>query len=381
MGALVGSLGSGTVSNCRIEGGQVQGESRTGGLAGINRGTISDCYTTCRVQQAEQRSLESANESYDRREFYGGLVGVNFGEISNCHTAGEIAGERKIGGLVGEDYGRISNSWSDSYVSGDLDIGGLVGRSRYTSILSNCYATGHVSGSKSVGGLIGNCNSSILECYVTGSVSAGQWGGGFAGFNEGTITSCYSIASVSVDSDTAGGLVGLNGGTILTSVARGEVTGEQSVGGLVGENKKWYQIVAGIPIEYDGVVLDSYSEGNVHGKYGVGGLIGTNTGTVLKCYSIGEVTGERNFGGLVGINGEIHVLGSFWDIQTSGQSTSDGGEGKTTAQMQTAGTFLDAGWDFVDETTNGTEDIWWILEGQDYPRLWWEMTENPMLNN
>jgi len=27
-------------------------------------------------------------------------------------------------------------------------------------------------------------------------------------------------------------------------------------------------------------------------------------------------------------------------------------------------------WDFVDETANGTDDIWWILEGQDYPRLW-----------
>ncbi len=47
--------------------------------------------------------------------------------------------------------------------------------------------------------------------------------------------------------------------------------------------------------------------------------------------------------------------------------------GNTTAEMQTASTFLNAGWDFVDETLNGTEDIWWILEGQDYPRLWWEL--------
>ena len=30
-------------------------------------------------------------------------------------------------------------------------------------------------------------------------------------------------------------------------------------------------------------------------------------------------------------------------------------------------------WDFIDETANGTDDIWWILEGQDYPRLWWEL--------
>jgi len=27
------------------------------------------------------------------------------------------------------------------------------------------------------------------------------------------------------------------------------------------------------------------------------------------------------------------------------------------------------------KTTYGTDDIWWILEGQDYPRLWWELIE------
>ncbi len=43
--------------------------------------------------------------------------------------------------------------------------------------------------------------------------------------------------------------------------------------------------------------------------------------------------------------------------------------------MQTAATFLNADWDFLGETANGTEDIWWILEGQDYPGLWWELIE------
>ncbi len=62
----------------------------------------------------------------------------------------------------------------------------------------------------------------------------------------------------------------------------------------------------------------------------------------------------------------------LWDAQISGQATSAGGTGKTTSEMQTAKTFLDAGWDFVGETTNGTEDIWWINEGKDYPRLWWQ---------
>ena len=43
---------------------------------------------------------------------------------------------------------------------------------------------------------------------------------------------------------------------------------------------------------------------------------------------------------------------------------------------RTAETFLDTGWDFVGETVNGTDDIWWINEGKDYPRLWWEPTTN-----
>ena len=95
------------------------------------------------------------------------------------------------------------------------------------------------------------------------------------------------------------------------------------------------------------------------------------TGGVTQCYSTGAVMARNVVGGLVGYNGSRMgtVTQSFWDIQTSGQTTSAGGTGKTTAEMQTAKTFLDAGWDFVGETANGTEDIWWIDEGKDYPTV------------
>ena len=56
----------------------------------------------------------------------------------------------------------------------------------------------------------------------------------------------------------------------------------------------------------------------------------------------------------------------------SAQASVDGCTGKTTAEMQMESTFTDTGWDFVDETANGAEDIWWIDEGNDYPSLWWE---------
>jgi hypothetical protein len=371
VGALVGSLGSGSIRNCSIEGGQVQGEWVVGGLAGWNKGTISDCYTTCAVEPAEERLMPPINEQFDRREYFGGLVGYNssYGEINNCHATGKVSGEENIGGLVGETDGVISNSRSSGDVSGDASVGGLVGWSVGKSRLSHCYAAGHVSGQRRVGGLVGFCskNSSIDSCHVTGCVTAEQEAGGLVGLHEGTISECSSISPVSAASDMAGGLVGFNGGTIFTSWAYGDISGKSNIGGLVGENKKWSQLIAGILFEYDGIVVDSYAKGGVHGENGVGGLIGDNTGTVLRCYSIGRITGKQNFGGLIGINGEILAMDSFWDTEMSGLNTSAGGTGKTTAEMQTAGTFHDAGWDF--------DHIWVISEGE-YPKLRWEVIED-----
>ena len=184
----------------------------------------------------------------------------------------------------------------------------------------------------------------------------------------------YNLGMEAVDVNGTGhyigGLVGCNsGGAITTSYSTGTMTGNEDVGGLVGLN--------------EGSIDMSYSTGIVNGKYRVGGLAGHNWGSIITSYSAGTVTGESRVGGLVGYiskggrtgGGSGRITASFWDIETSGQTTSAGGTGKTTAEMQTANTFIEAGWDFVDETANGMEDIWWILEGQDYPRLWWETAE------
>lgn len=137
-------------------------------------------------------------------------------------------------------------------------------------------------------------------------------------------------------------------------------------GGGTGEPNDPYLIYTAEQMNTIGADLDDWDK---HFKLMADIDLSGYTGTDFNIIGIGN----RNAftGGLAEQNtGEIAL--SFWDSEASGQSTSDGGEGKTTAEMQTAGTFLDAGWDFVDEAENGTEDIRWILEGQDYPRLWWE---------
>lgn len=165
-----------------------------------------------------------------------------------------------------------------------------------------------------------------------------------------------------------GGLAGANGGAIAMSYARGAVRADECVGGLVG-------------LHY-GRIVASFSHSSVGGTNGVGGLVGENwAGSIASSYSSGPVSAIDRVGGLVGdlfafVGGpsveEHFVTGCFWDTQTSGQIVSAGGTGKTTAEMRRARTFLDAGWDFVGETVNGSQDIWWIFDGRDYPRLWWE---------
>jgi len=238
-------------------------------------------------------------------------------------------------------------------------------------------------------------NLGVVNVNITGS---GNFVGGLVGMNKrGYVTRCYSTGTVSSTENFVGGLVGYNQGYVIHSYSTGSVSGETNVGGLVGRNSwscsvsKCYStcavsgkrfFVGGLVGYSNGAVTQCYSTGTVYGGEDVGGLVGGNAGYVTHCYSTGTVSGSNTVGGLVGRDqwetGLVEELGQFvkayetacfWDIQTSGQATSAGGTGITTAQMQDIKTYLDAGWDFVDEIENGTSQIWKMPEGGGYPIL------------
>ncbi|MBP7053334.1 MAG: protease inhibitor I42 family protein [Phycisphaerae bacterium] len=253
-------------------------------------------------------------------------------------------------------------------------VGGLAGYNVSGAVVTHCYCTGTVGGNSHVGGLA-SCNgkssppAAITRCYSAAVVTGISNVGGLVGYNSVYVSQSCSTGVVYGVSNV-GGLIGANGwgmrytGHVSECYSTCTVNGNECIGGLVGTNR--------------GSVTRCYGTGSVIGVRWVGGIVGLSYGPVSESYSTGEVKGSLDVGGLVGANtkttwgSEGTVAACFWDIQTSGQATNDGGTGKTTAEMQTAKTFLDAGWDFVDETANGTDDIWWIDEGLDYPRLWWE---------
>jgi hypothetical protein len=315
----------------------------------------------------------------------GPLVGmVRQGWVRNCYVAGgRVAGTSSVGGLVGEcrDHGAVSESWSSAEVSGDRSIGGLVGGAARGAEIWRCHTEARVSGQANIGGLAGSSSKGCIieDCFTTGTVAAEQQAGGLVGNTGGSISRCYSTARVSGDF-LLGGLAGMNSGLIRACWAGGEIAGGSTVGGLVG----WSRVGDGILIPYsDTTVADSYATGAVHGENVVAGLIADNGGTVLRCYSIGAVTAsgaDAIIGGLVALDQygvpDWDVRGCFWDTATSGVGVSDGGTGMTTAPMQDAGIYLAAGWDFIGETANGTEDLWEMDPQPAYPKLAWD--EEPL---
>jgi len=196
---------------------------------------------------------------------------------------------------------------------------------------------------------------------VLGNVTGYEDVGSLVGYNRGTVKNSYACGNVTGDLNV-GSLVGVNDGTVSNSYSSGSgAVGRDGVGGLLGKNQ--------------GTLSNSYTSGTVNGNDFVGGLVGRNEGTVSKCYSTGNVTGDEYIGGLVGQNLYGVVSNSFWDTQTSGQATSDGGTGKTTAEMMGMATFSGATWDIVavvNSGTRNTEYVWNILDDETYPFLSWQ---------
>ena len=255
---------------------------------------------------------------------------------------------------------------------------GLFGRLVSGAVVSNIdIADVNVTGTgENVGALVGNNGTLpneggvLVRCSSNGVVRGKDRVGGLIGTNQGAVTQCCSTGVVT-GNDRVGGLVGVNSnGSVGQCYSAASANGNKYVGGLAGSNA--------------GPVTQCYSTGPAIGRSYVGGLVGSNSGTLNECYSAGSVSGDEWVSGLVGwdfgpwvsdlvgYDPGASIIACFFDMQTSGQPKSGGVARKTTAEMQTAKTFLEAGWDFVGETDNGTEDIWWIDEGKDYPRLWWE---------
>jgi len=319
------------------------------------------------------------------REFGGylGLFGLVSGEgarienltLVNPGVVSEIG--RYAGALAGGlEQGAIVNCHvRGGSVQAFSHVGGLVGRNSGGTI-AQCTASTLVQGASRVGGLAGQCFFGVVErCHAKAEVLAplsSYWVGGLIGeVREATVSQCRADGSASGDA-CVGGLVGESYMSVIERCCTvGSVSGVTNAGGILGLNS-------------GGGVDDCHATAQVRATTGAGGLVGCNgpschcavyvAGVVRRCYAAGPVSGTIA-GGLVGVDDRGEVFDSFWDVSTSGCATSAGGDGSTSSKMAMASMYLAAGWDFVGEKANGTQEIWYMPAAGGYPRLAWELAD------
>ena len=253
-----------------------------------------------------------------------------------------------------------------SLIVGLLSIGaGVVGATNYH--ITNCTQLQNMCDDLAGTYILDNdinCSDTINWNGMAGFIPIGnESGGGAYKFTGHFFGQGYNITNLYMNRNNYVGLFGYADGYIeKIGLKDVNITGSgYCVGGLVGLNK--------------GMVTNSSCTGNVSGNDRVGGLVGYDDNAdvvadyyvnIKNCFSAAGINGSTSVGGLVG-EGQTEggIEDSYWDINVSGQSSSFGGEGKTTTEMQQQATYV--GWDFVNVwNISGGYPIL-IHEGEDIP--------------
>ena len=257
--------------------------------------------------------------------FTGNDTGDSVGAVAAENNGGSISGISGygntvkgsggyIGGLVGKNYGGISNSNDQSTVIAGADTvaGGIAG----------------VNGTNAdKGGTIDNVQS--YSAVTTGVLAKDQYAsnlGGIVGKNE-MLSDKYNINNVSAhgitgktgNTQTSGGIVGINEGRISNAYNESIIHGSENIGGVAGKNVT--QASNSKLAELNDVANAVEIIGDA-GSQNVGGLVGMQDhATTNQGRNTGAITGCTNVGGMVGYNTADSYLNN---LENSPQATITG---------------------------------------------------------
>lgn len=315
VGGITGRLsGNGHLKNITVRG-IISGESRIGGIAGTNLGSVSDSISTASVEGSDERvgglignNSSSAVLSQSGGEvtvdggdrWTGGAIGINFGTVSKVSTSGSVRGDTRVGGVVGTNQATIEASDTDATVKGNERVGGFAGinftgevdGTEYTGVITESEAEAQVDGTdERVGGFVGQNSGTLENVQSGGEVSGKSRVGGLIGNNSSGAVLSQSSGEVTVDGgdQLIGGAVGINFGTVSESEINAQIdsSGER-IGGFAGQNQ--------------GEIEDVETTADISGGRVIGGLIGKNLDLIHVATASGFIEGAGTAGGLVGHN-------------------------------------------------------------------------------
>ena len=285
-----------------------------------------------------------------------------------------VSGNASKSGIVYYLHGTIENCVNKVNVSStDMHAGGVVCLMYTGSIIKNCINLGTITGTDYVGGIVA---SMINPAIIDGCINYGEVNG---------VT--YTTGGVTRRSLIVGGISGSAFKTIRNCVNKGNVSGNDKVGGIVGQSRY---------VDSDNIgVINCYNTGKVVGVSNVGGIEGSagiNNGwnttyneSVKNCYNAGEVNPTNGAAGVIGqvdieseypdYIGKVYIENAFY-LNT----TANVGIGGTVPEEYVVGSTTPFGEDQLQSLLNSlntwvednnTENIYktWKLGDDGYPEF------------
>ncbi len=175
---------------------------------------------------------------------------------------------------------------------------GLFGVIKESGMISNLCVEVWIepTGSKSnLGGIAGTNQGKIYNCIVNGKIKGEETVGGIVGNNTqtGLISRCSNYAKIT-GNQYNGGIAGKNYGSIFNCTNYATVNEEenakaQDTGGIAG-------------ISYGEIeqCINEADIGYLHTGYNVGGIVGRQNGHVMDSVNHGNIYGRKDVGGIVG---------------------------------------------------------------------------------
>lgn len=185
-----------TVQNLNVEGRLVPGgdQEKTGGIAGINEGTIVNC---------------TFQGAVIGDEMIGGIAGSNeeSGVIRSCVSRGEISGRWKAGGIAGNNEGIIENCVNESLVNTDEELLDAEKDEDMSVDLDSLNRGLKADIVNDIGGIAGYSSGTLRQCVNQGLIGCQHMGnnvGGIAGRQNGLAEGCQNQGTVTGSRNVAG---------------------------------------------------------------------------------------------------------------------------------------------------------------------------------
>ena len=233
-------------------------------MVGTNNGGLANSFSDSAVTVATGVTLDKDTTAL------GGVVGINNGNVQYVDSLGVTNGgatnSSNIGGIIGTNNGNMYSGYNESIVSGKDNVGGIIGEND------------------------GGINYTVEEDRTV------TW-------SKGTVENVVNATGVTGTGNNVGGLLGTNIGSVENGRNNGTITGNEYVGGLVGNNASKNSVLTNL-------VNDSSAA--ITGERYVGGIAGSNAGTIttgneetdetVNLINRGTITGQQYVGGVAGSN-------------------------------------------------------------------------------